>query len=118
MTSTDIRPFTVDVPQSDLDDLYARLVRTRWAAPADDEYGFPVPRLRRLVEYWRQWQARLNAYPQFMTEIDGQPIHFLHVRSAEPGALPLVLRRSFDPINSTVIPMMRGRKSITSIHRL
>jgi epoxide hydrolase len=97
MTSADIRPFTIDIPQTDLNDLRARLDRTRWAVPADEEYGFPVSRLRRLVEYWRDgydwraFEARLSAYPQFVTEIDGERIHFLHVRSAEPGALPLVL---------------------------
>jgi epoxide hydrolase len=97
MTAADVRPFTIDIPQADLDDLDARLDRTRWAAPASEEYGFGGPRLRRLVEYWRDgydwraWEARLNSYPQFVTEIDGQRIHFLHVRSAEPGALPLVL---------------------------
>jgi epoxide hydrolase len=97
MTSQDIRPFTIDIPQPDLDDLHARLDRTRWAAPAGEEYGFPVSRLRRLAGYWRDgydwraWEARLNRYPQMVTEIDGQPIHFLHVQSTEPGALPLVL---------------------------
>jgi epoxide hydrolase len=97
MTSADIRPFLIDIPQPDLDDLRARLDRTRWAEPAGDDYGFPVSRLRRLVAYWRDqfdWrasEARLNSYPQFVTEIDGQQIHFLHVRSAETGALPLVL---------------------------
>jgi pimeloyl-ACP methyl ester carboxylesterase len=97
MVSTDVRPFVIDVPQPDVDDLCARLERTRWAAPADEEYGFPVARLRRLVEYWldgydwRAWEARLNTYPQFVTEIDDQQIHFLHVKSAEPGAMPLVL---------------------------
>jgi len=97
MVSTDVRPFMIDVPQPDVDDLCARLERTRWAAPAEEEYGFPVARLRRLVEYWldgydwRAWEARLNTYPQFVTEIDDQQIHFLHVKSAEPGAMPLVL---------------------------
>jgi epoxide hydrolase len=97
MIPTDLRPFTIDVPQSDLDDLHARLERTHWAVPAGDEYGFPVSRLRNLVRYWRSgydwrdWEARLNAHPQFVTEIDGQRIHFLHVRSAESDAMPLVL---------------------------
>ena len=97
MASADIRPFTIDIPQADLDDLRNRLDRTRWTAPADEQYGFGLSRLRRLAEYWRDgydwraWEARLNSYPQFVTEIDGQRIHFLHVRSAEPGALPLVL---------------------------
>jgi pimeloyl-ACP methyl ester carboxylesterase len=97
MIPTDLRPFTIDMPQSDLDDLHARLERTHWAVPAGDEYGFPVSRLRNLVRYWRcgydwrDWEARLNAHAQFVTEIDGQQIHFLHVRSAESDAMPLVL---------------------------
>jgi pimeloyl-ACP methyl ester carboxylesterase len=96
-----ITQFTVEVPQRDLDELSDRLARTRWAAeqPAGAEpgsYGFPVDRLRRLVARWadldwRAWEKRLNAYPQYLTEIDGQPVHFLHVRSAAPEALPVVL---------------------------
>ena len=95
-----IQPFTIDVPESDLRDLRDRLGRTRWP---DDlpgvgwEYGVPADYLRDLAEYWRttyDWraqEARLNRYPQFTTTIDGQNIHFLHVRSQEPDALPLVL---------------------------
>jgi epoxide hydrolase len=78
MASADIRPFTIDIPQPDLDDLRARLDRTRWAVPAGEEYGFGVSWLRRLVEYWRRgydwrrWEARLNSYLQFVTEIGGE----------------------------------------------
>ncbi|MEU5158765.1 epoxide hydrolase [Streptomyces sp. NPDC020875] len=96
-----IRPFRIDVPRAELDDLRDRLARTRWAAPlpgeADGDRGVPVGLLRELAEYWRDgydWrlrEARLNAFPQFMTEIDGQDIHFLHIRSAEPDAVPLLL---------------------------
>ena len=96
-----VRPFTIDVPQTDLDDLRARLARTRWPDELPEsgwEYGVPTPlSLRSLVDYWGEgydWRAqetRLNAFPQFMTEIDGQPIHFLHVGSAEPDAFPLLL---------------------------
>jgi epoxide hydrolase len=74
--------------------------RTRWPdeqpAPGWD-YGVPLGYLRGLAEYWRDsydwraWEAALNAYPQYTTEIDGQRIHFLHVRSPEPDALPLLL---------------------------
>src|SRR5579859_5625127 len=110
---TEIRPFCVSIPQPDLDDLQARLARTRWAdelppAPATGEprnspvppgweYGVPVEYVQRLVARWRDgydwraWEARINAQPQFTTEIDGQNIHFLHVRSPEPAATPLVL---------------------------
>ncbi|MET8862658.1 epoxide hydrolase family protein [Nonomuraea sp. NPDC004580] len=108
--SNDIVPFRIDVPKDDLDDLQQRLARTRWAEelPPDDsapagpvppgwEYGVPVGYVKQLVERWRTgydwraWEARLNAYPQFTTEIDGQTIHFLHVRSPEPDATPLIL---------------------------
>ncbi len=96
----DVIPFRIDIPQADLDDLRARLDNTRWPAalPADDwTTGVPTAWLRELVDYWRtgyDWRAaetQLNSYPQFTTVIDGQRIHFLHVRSAEPEAFPLVL---------------------------
>jgi epoxide hydrolase len=96
-----IEPFTARIPQADLDDLRQRLATTRWAPeqPAgrdEGAYGFPLSRLQRLVSSWqdfdwRRQEDRLNAYPQFRTVIDGQPVHFLHVRSAVPGALPVVL---------------------------
>ncbi|NUW39388.1 epoxide hydrolase family protein [Nonomuraea rhodomycinica] len=95
-----IRPFRIDIPQSELDDLRDRLARTRWPDELPGvgwSYGIPVSYVRRLAEYWRtgyDWrehEAALNAYPQFTTEIDGQDIHFLHVRSPEPDALPLIL---------------------------
>src|SRR6187431_2728611 len=102
--STDIRPFRVDVPQADLDDLMQRLARTRLPqpAPVDDwDYGTPNAYLRDAVEEWRtsyDWraeEARINAVPHFTTEIDGQPIHFIHVRSPHPGATPLILAHTY-----------------------
>jgi epoxide hydrolase len=98
--SSDIRPFRIDVPRSDLDDLADRLGRVRWANALPDagsDYGVPVERVKALVEYWqngydwRAWEARLNSYPQFTTVIDGQTVHFIHVRSPEPDAFPLIL---------------------------
>jgi len=95
-----INPFRIDVPQADLDDLRDRLARTRWPnelAGAGWDYGFPLARLRELAEYWRtgyDWrahEARLNELAHFTTEIDGQRIHFVHVRSARPDALALIL---------------------------
>ncbi|NUS03869.1 MAG: alpha/beta fold hydrolase [Nonomuraea sp.] len=93
-----IRPFRVEISQADLDDLQARLALTRFAdeIPGADQ-GVSVERVRRLVDHWRtgfDWraqEARLNAYPQFTMEIDGQNIHFVHVRSDNPDALPLIL---------------------------
>ncbi|MER7364702.1 epoxide hydrolase family protein [Nonomuraea wenchangensis] len=101
MTFTgEISPFRIDVPQSVLDDLHDRLARTLWPDELPGvgwSYGIPVSYVKRLAEYWRSgydWrehEAALNEYPQFTTVIDGQNIHFLHVRSPEPDALPLVL---------------------------
>ncbi|NUR30182.1 MAG: epoxide hydrolase N-terminal domain-containing protein, partial [Catenulispora sp.] len=88
--NTELRPYRVEIAQSVLDDLNERLDRTRWTDTidgADGEYGTAVSRVRRLAEYWRNgfdwraYEARLNAHPQFLTEIDGQDIHFLHVKS-------------------------------------
>ena len=97
--STEIRSFRIDIPQTELDDLRSRLANTRWPDPAPDNRsdfsrGVPLAYLRELAGYWRDgfdWraqEARLNEFPQFLTEIDGQTIHFLHVRSPEPNALP------------------------------
>ena len=100
--------FRIEIPQPDIDDLHDRLRRIRWPRPLPDarwdrslpdgrwERGVPVEYLRSVVdrwlEYdWREWEARLNAYPQYLTRIDDQPIHFLHARSPEPDALPLIL---------------------------
>jgi pimeloyl-ACP methyl ester carboxylesterase len=96
----EVTPFRVEVAEADLDDLRQRLARTRWpeAEPvADWSQGVPRGYLRELCRYWadgydwRATEARLNALPQFRTEIDGLGIHFLHVRSPHPGALPLLL---------------------------
>ena len=95
-----IQPFSVDVPEADLVDLQNRLANTRWPDDLPDagwEYGVPLAYLKDLAEYWRtgyDWraeEARLNSHPQFTATIDGQKIHFLHVRSAQPNALPLLL---------------------------
>jgi pimeloyl-ACP methyl ester carboxylesterase len=95
-----VQPFRVNVPQGVLDDLQQRLARTRWPEELPGvgwNYGVPLDHVKKLAEYWRtgyNWrkvEANLNEYPQFTTEIDGQNIHFLHVRSPEPNALPLIL---------------------------
>ncbi|MFI0417623.1 epoxide hydrolase family protein [Spongiactinospora sp. 9N601] len=96
----DIRPFRIDVPQADLDDLVDRLGRTRWpdGVPSTNwTRGVPLGYLRDLARYWaeefdwRAQEAELNEIPQFVTTFDGQDVHFMHVRSPEPDALPLVL---------------------------
>lgn len=95
-----IYPFTINVPQADLDDLRGRLERTRWPSELPGvgwSRGVPLSYLKELAEHWRtsyDWrvhEARLNTFPQFTTTIDGQNIHFLHIRSPHPEALPLIL---------------------------
>ncbi len=100
MADDSIHPYTIDVPQAELADLSDRLARTRWPDEAPGggwAYGVAGDRLRQLTDHWRtgyDWrrhEAALNAHPQFRTTIDGQNVHFLHVRSAQPDALPLIL---------------------------
>ncbi|MFJ5711715.1 epoxide hydrolase family protein [Streptomyces sp. NPDC093105] len=96
-----MRPFRIEIPQADIDDLNERLARTRWPEgeipDTDWSRGVPVAYLKELAEYWRSgfdWraaEARLNQYPQFITEIDGTDVHFLHVTSPEPTAKPLII---------------------------
>jgi microsomal epoxide hydrolase len=95
-----MRPFQVDIPQADLDDLGRRLAATRWPDELPEvgwDRGVPTAYLRELAEYWRtgfDWraaEARINSFPQFVTEIDGATVHFIHQRSPEPDATPLIL---------------------------
>lgn len=100
----DIRPFTVEIPEADLDDLHNRLTRTRLpqAAPGDDwDYGVPNHYLRETIDYWldgfdwRAHEARMNQFPHYLTDIDGQTVHFIHVPSVEPDATPLLLTHTY-----------------------
>jgi pimeloyl-ACP methyl ester carboxylesterase len=95
-----MHPYRIDIPQADIDELRRRLATTRWPVElADDGWdrGVPVSYLKELAEYWRttyDWraaEAELNRYPQFLTEIDGARVHFLHVRSPWPDARPLLI---------------------------
>ncbi|MEU8898477.1 epoxide hydrolase [Nocardia sp. NPDC048505] len=117
-----ITPFRIDIPQADLDDLHERLARTRWSAQLPGKgagRGVPVDYLRELADHWRtefDWRAQeaaLNELPQFRTEIDGLNVHFVHVRSAEPDALPLLLTHgwpnSFVEFTKTVGPLTDPR---------
>jgi pimeloyl-ACP methyl ester carboxylesterase len=99
-TQTTIRRFQVDVPDEALDDLRRRLAATHWPdqeTVTDASQGAQLAKLQDLVRYWgsgydwRKAEAKLNALPQFLTAIDGVDIHFIHVRSKEPNALPLLL---------------------------
>ena len=103
-TTAAIRPFKIEIAQADLDDLNDRLARTRLPAeaPGDDwDYGTPNHYLREMVDHWRtgfDWraqEARMNEFPHYLTEIDGQTVHFIHVPSAEPDATPLLLAHSY-----------------------
>ncbi len=98
--SDPIRPFHIDVPESALVDLRRRIAATRWPdkeTVADRSHGPPLAKLQELVRYWgtdydwRKAEAKLNALPQFETRIDGLDIHFIHVRSPYPNALPLII---------------------------
>src|SRR6476620_6061826 len=95
-----IRPFKAQMPQAALEDLRRRIAETRWPdreTVDDQSQGIQLAKLQPLVEYWgtgydwRKAEARLNALPQFMTEIDGLDIHFIHIRSKHPNALPLIM---------------------------
>jgi pimeloyl-ACP methyl ester carboxylesterase len=103
-TAMDVRPFHVDVPQEELDDLRRRIGAMNWPEKetvADQSQGVPLAMIQELARYWatdydwRKVEAKLNALPQFMTEIDGLDIHFIHVRSQHEDALPLVVNHGW-----------------------
>ncbi|MGA4779422.1 epoxide hydrolase family protein [Cellulosimicrobium sp. AB352] len=130
--SLEHHPFSVAVPQADLDDLRSRLERTRFApaAPGDSwDYGTPESYLRDMVGRWTafDWRAvedRANTYPGFRTEIDGQPIHYLHVRSRHDAATPLLLAHTYpgsfldflDMIDPLVDPVAHGGRPEDAFH--
>lgn len=130
---TDMQPFRIDIPQTELDDLDARLDAVRWPSEVvEDDWnrGVPVGYLRGLVEYWRSgydWRVqeqRLNTFPQRVTKIDGQRVHFLHVRSPETDALPLVLTHGWpgsvaeflDVIGPLTDPVAHGGRAQDAFH--
>jgi epoxide hydrolase len=99
-----IQPFRIEIPQAEVDQLHDRLASARWPAGLPGtgwERGIPLDDLKELAAYWgggydwRAAEARLNGYPQFTTEIDGQRIHFLHVKSPQPGATPLLITHGY-----------------------
>ena len=121
----DVKPYTIAISDAELDDLHARLERTRWPAALTEtwERGTPVPYAQRLARYWRgdyDWraeEARLNRLPQFLTEVDGQPIHGLHVRSAHEEAVPLLLLHGYPSSFvefAGIAPMLADRPGVTS----
>jgi pimeloyl-ACP methyl ester carboxylesterase len=123
--SGEVRPHRIEVPEEDLDDLRDRLARTRWPDELPGvgwSYGAPLEWVRETAEHWatkydwRAHEARLNEFPQFTTTIDGANVHFLHVRSPEPGALPLLMTHGWpgsvaefvDVIEPLADPRARG----------
>jgi pimeloyl-ACP methyl ester carboxylesterase len=97
---TAIRPFTVRIPQAQVVDMKRRLAATRWPdqeTVTDQSQGAQLARVQELVRYWasgydwRKGEAKLNAFPQFITKIDGVDIHFIHVKSRYPNAMPLII---------------------------
>lgn len=132
-TVAGIRPYRINVPQADIDDLRERLARTRWAGDLPGtgwERGVPTAYLRELAacwaeQYdWRAHEAALNAHPQFITTIDRADVHFLHVRSAEPGATPLMLLHGWpgsvveflDMIGPLTDPVAHGGEAADAFH--
>jgi pimeloyl-ACP methyl ester carboxylesterase len=100
VTRTEIRPFQVDIPQQEIDELRRRVAATRWPTKelvADRSQGVQLATTQELARYWtteydwRRCEARLNALPQFKTEIDGVDVHFIHVKSPHENALPLIM---------------------------
>ncbi|MFS0894687.1 epoxide hydrolase family protein [Microbacterium sp. 179-I 3D3 NHS] len=131
--SHDIRPFRIEISDDALDDLRRRLALTRWPADLDGtgtSRGIPVSSLRPLAEHWRDrfdWraqEARLNELPHFVTEVDGQSIHFVHVRSAVAGARPLLLLHGWpssfveflDVIGPLTDPVAHGGREEDAVH--
>ena len=97
---SEITPFEINIPDAELADLKQRLANTRWAnkETVDDwEQGIPLAYVQEVCSYWadqydwRDREAKLNRFPQFKTEIQGLDIHFIHVKSAEPNATPLLM---------------------------
>jgi len=124
-----VRPLSIAVPQRDLDDLTDRLRRTRWPdreTVADRSQGVPLDDLRGLCAYWADgydWRAterRLNLLPQFTTTVDGVDIHFVHLRSADPNAIPLVLTHgwpgSFLEFEQVMAPLANSGRAGESFH--
>jgi pimeloyl-ACP methyl ester carboxylesterase len=118
-TATEIRPFQVEIPKEQIDDLRQRIVATRWPAKElveDRSQGVQLAMLRGLARYWqtdydwRKVEAKLNALPQFTTEIDGVDIHFIHVRSRHDDALPLIMTHGWP---GSVIELLETIRPLT-----
>jgi pimeloyl-ACP methyl ester carboxylesterase len=132
-TATEIRPFSFELPEKDLDDLRRRIAATRWPTKElvdDRSQGVQLAALKELARYWGEdydfgrIEARLNALPQFITEIDGVDIHFIHVRSQHDDALPLIMTHGWpgsviellDSISPLTDPTAHGGSEEDAFH--
>jgi pimeloyl-ACP methyl ester carboxylesterase len=133
MAHTEVRPFRINVPEEELVDLRRRIAATNWPEKetvADESQGVPLAMIRELARYWatdydwRKIEAKLNALPQFITDIDGLDIHFIHVRSQHEDALPLIVNHGWpgsiieqlkiiDPLTD---PTAHGGRSADAFH--
>jgi len=128
-----IRPFTIETPEADLEELRRRIAATRWPEKEtveDQSQGVPLATMQKLARYWtteydwRKVEAKLNSYPQFITEIDGLDIHFIHVRSKEKNALPVIVTHGWPGsiieqlkiIDPLVNPTAHGGKASDAFH--
>ncbi len=110
-----IRPFKIAISEKELEDLQERIKGTRWPNEIEDsgwDRGVPLAYARKLADYWlhqfdwRKQEAWLNKYDQFMAEIDGQPIHFFHIKSKEENAIPLMLLHGWPSSNIEFVKMI------------
>jgi pimeloyl-ACP methyl ester carboxylesterase len=132
-TATEIKPFHVEIPQEQIDDLRRRIAATRWPTKElveDREQGVQLATLQALARYWetdydwRKVEAELNALPQFTTEIDGVEIHFIHVKSEHEGAMPLIMTHGWpgsviellDSIGPLTDPTAHGGSAEDAFH--
>jgi len=128
-----MRPFRIETPQAEIDELHRRIAATRWPGELPDvgwDRGIPLGYVKELADYWlnrfdwRAAEAKLNRYPQFVTEIDGVDVHFMHVRSPEPGATPLILTHGWpgsfaefvDVIEPLTNPTAHGGDAADAFH--
>src|SRR5262245_25661260 len=135
MADETIRSFTIDVPQADIDDLRRRVEATRWPSKelvADRSQGVQLAAMQELARYWtteydwRRNEARLNAFPQFKTEIDGLNIHFIHVQSSHADAMPLIMTHGWpgsvvellETIDPLTNPTAHGGRAEDAVHLL
>jgi epoxide hydrolase-like protein len=132
-TADEIRPFHIEIPEEQLDDLRRRIVATRWPTKElvpDRSQGVQLATMRALAQYWeneydfRRLEARLNALPQFTTEIDGVEIHFIHVKSPHENALPLIMTHGWpgsviellDTVGPLTDPTAHGGRAEDAFH--